>query len=124
MAWVGGADCQTNTSILERWEAVLSTLQGRMTEQRFVTWFRPLVPLGVDEECLTLQVPNPFFIDWFEEHNLPILRQAVHEAWGWSPEDHLHGPGGLQGAVPEGAGEDRASTPRHPDTIDFALTKF
>jgi chromosomal replication initiator protein len=57
-----------------------------MTEQRFVTWFRPLAPLGVDEECLTLQVPNPFFIDWFEEHNLPLLRQAVHDAWGWNPK--------------------------------------
>jgi chromosomal replication initiator protein len=73
-------------SILGRWEGVLTTLRSRMTEQRFITWFKPLVPLGVDEERLTLQVPNPFFIDWFEEHNLPLLRQAVHESWGWSPK--------------------------------------
>lgn len=73
-------------AIAERWETVLETLKTRMTEQRFVTWFKPLQPLGVDEERLTLQVPNPFFVDWFEEHNLPLLRQAVHDAWGWSPQ--------------------------------------
>jgi chromosomal replication initiator protein len=73
-------------SIIEQWEVVLSSLRRRMTEQRFATWFRPIEPRRLDPQNLTLEVPNPFFVDWFEEHNLPILRQAVREALGWEPE--------------------------------------
>ncbi len=58
-------------SVVEQWEVVLSSLRRRMTEQRFATWFRPIEPRRLDRENLTLEVPNPFFIDWFEEHNLP-----------------------------------------------------
>ncbi len=57
-----------------------------MTEQRFTTWFRPIEPRRLDRENLTLEVPNPFFIDWFEEHNLPLLREAVRESLGWEPK--------------------------------------
>ncbi len=72
-------------TVVEQWEDVLSSLRRRMTEQRFATWFRPIEPRGLDEQRLTLEVPNPFFIDWFEEHNLPLLRQAVQETLGWEP---------------------------------------
>ena len=72
-------------SVVEQWEVVLSSLRRRMTEQRFATWFRPIEPRRLDRENLTLEVPNPFFIDWFEEHNLPILREAVQESLGWQP---------------------------------------
>ncbi len=71
--------------VVEQWEVVLLSLRRRMTEQRFATWFRPIEPRRLDRENLTLEVPNPFFIDWFEEHNLPILREAVRESLGWEP---------------------------------------
>jgi chromosomal replication initiator protein len=51
-------------SVVEQWEIVLSSLRRRMTEQRFTTWFRPIEPRKLDAENLTLEVPNPFFIDW------------------------------------------------------------
>ena len=70
---------------VEHWENVLSSLRCRISEQRFATWFKPLAPRGFDGETLTLEVPHPFFIDWFEEHNLPILQQAVRDAWGTLP---------------------------------------
>ena len=69
----------------EAWENVLNWLRGRMSEQRFGTWFRPLRPLNLEGERVLLEVPNPFFIDWFEEHNLPILSQAIEETWGVHP---------------------------------------
>jgi chromosomal replication initiator protein len=56
-----------------------------MSEQRFGTWFEPLQPLSLQGEVLLIQVPNPFFIDWFEEHNLPVLRDAIRDTWGWLP---------------------------------------
>ena len=72
---------------VDRWDAVLATLRARMPEQRFGTWFRPLQPRSISEDgdSLEIEVPNPFFIDWFEEHNLSVLSQAFQDAWGWSP---------------------------------------
>jgi len=48
-----------------------------VSEQKFQTWFKPIRPLEISEDRIVLEVPNPFFIDWFEEHNLPLLRAAV-----------------------------------------------
>ena len=59
------------------WEKILEELRRRVSEQKFQTWFRPIRPLEISEERIVLEVPNPFFIDWFEEHNLPLLRSAV-----------------------------------------------
>ncbi len=70
----------------ELWQVVLTSLEKRITDQRFNTWFNPLVPKALDDSTLTIQVPNPFFVDWFEEHNLPILRRSIQEALGWIPE--------------------------------------
>jgi chromosomal replication initiator protein len=42
--------------------------------------------LEFTEGRVVLEVPNPFFVDWFEEHNLPILRRAVEDTIGASPE--------------------------------------
>ncbi|MFB3907718.1 MAG: chromosomal replication initiator protein DnaA [Candidatus Eisenbacteria bacterium] len=70
----------------QNWEEVLVSLRSSLdNEQRFATWFRPLILKSLEGEHLTLEVPNPFFIDWFEEHNLPILQHALREAWGWEP---------------------------------------
>lgn len=74
-----------NIDIEGLWGGVLSSLRQRVTEQRFNTWFNPLKIRELTDSTLILEVPNPFFIDWFEEHNLPILHQSLQEAWGWVP---------------------------------------
>lgn len=71
---------------LGSWSSVLARLHGQLSEQKFNTWFRPMRAVEFNEERVVLEVPNPFFIDWFEEHNLPILKRAVEDALGTSPE--------------------------------------
>lgn len=71
-----------NSDIGGLWQGVLASLRHRVTEQRFNTWFNPLVPKELTDSSIILEVPNPFFIDWFEEHNLPLLHQSIQEAWG------------------------------------------
>jgi len=43
----------------------------------------------VSEKRVLLEVPNPFFVDWFEEHNLPILRSSVSLYLPGSPDIHF-----------------------------------
>lgn len=70
----------------EAWSKILDELRQRVSEQKFQTWFRPIRPLEVTSACVVLEVPNPFFVDWFEEHNLPLLRSAVSTQIPSSPE--------------------------------------
>ena len=69
-----------NQTDQEAWERVLEALRSAVSEQKFSTWFGPIRPLEVSSRRVLLEAPNPFFIDWFEEHNLPPLRDAVARA--------------------------------------------
>jgi chromosomal replication initiator protein len=45
--------------------------------------------LSFDDDALVLEVPNPFFGDWFEEHSLPLLREVVERQEGIRPKIRL-----------------------------------
>jgi chromosomal replication initiator protein len=68
------------------WEQILDRLKELVSEQKFTTWFRPIRPVEVAAHRVVLEVPNPFFVDWFEEHNLPTLRLAISRVLTDNPE--------------------------------------
>jgi chromosomal replication initiator protein len=78
-----------NPGAQETWTRILDDLRQRVSEQRFETWFKPIRPIEVAENRVLLEVPNPFFVDWFEEHNLPILRSSVSAHLSGNPEIHF-----------------------------------
>ncbi len=53
------------------WNGCLSVIREEISEQSFRTWFEPIRPIRLQENTLTLQVPNKFFFEWLEEHYLP-----------------------------------------------------
>lgn len=58
---------------LSLWEKILEKLKEKIPEQTFKTWFSPTKGLSFSEDTLFVEVPNPFFIDWLEEHYINIL---------------------------------------------------
>jgi chromosomal replication initiator protein len=70
----------------EAWSRILEELRRRVSDQKFQTWFHPIRPIEVSSNRVVLEVPNPFFVDWFEEHNLPLLRSAVSTQLPGGPE--------------------------------------
>ncbi len=68
------------------WSQILDALRGSVSEQKYTTWFRPIRPLELSSNRVVLEVPNPFFVDWFEEHNLPLLRSVLQGVLGRLPE--------------------------------------
>ena len=50
------------------WNGCLSVIREEISEQSFRTWFEPIRPIRLQENTLTLQVPNKFFFEWLEEH--------------------------------------------------------
>jgi chromosomal replication initiator protein len=72
------------------WDQILASVKARIeSQQAFDTWFRPIQPIHLDPERVTLEVPNPFFVDWIHEHHLPLLIAGLHEVLGSPPEVRL-----------------------------------
>lgn len=64
------------------WNDCLEIIRGNVGEENFNTWFKPIVPLRVDGDVLTIQVPSQFFYEWLEDNYVPILKKAVHSVLG------------------------------------------
>ncbi|MBI4054806.1 MAG: chromosomal replication initiator protein DnaA [Elusimicrobia bacterium] len=49
------------------WEQVLSSIKNDLNPELFDLWVKPIVPKNLENNLLTLQVPNKFFSDWLKE---------------------------------------------------------
>lgn len=50
----------------ELWESALNEIKQEISDESFELWFRPLKPISLEENILTLQCPNKFFSDWLK----------------------------------------------------------
>ena len=66
----------------EFWFPIVDKLKAQIQEKSFDTWIRPINVVSLDDESLTLGVPNTFFRDWVSEHYLNTIRVAVNEVTG------------------------------------------
>ena len=49
------------------WSSVLNIIRDNISEQSFKTWFEPILPVDLQKNVLTIQVPSQFFYEWLEE---------------------------------------------------------
>ena len=71
----------------EIWSKCLEVIKDNTSEQSFETWFKPIVPLSLHDQVLTIQVPSQFFYEWLEEHYIDLLRKTIKRFVG--PEGKL-----------------------------------
>jgi chromosomal replication initiator protein len=64
------------------WGNCLSIIKQHISEKNFETWFKPIKPVTLDKEILTIQVPSQFFYEWLEEHYVHLLKKAVFSELG------------------------------------------
>ncbi len=50
--------------------------------QSFRTWFEPIRPVRLENNALTIQVPNKFFYEWLEEHYVGLLKTTIRRELG------------------------------------------
>lgn len=48
----------------------------------YQTWFEPIVPVRLENNVLTIQVPSPFFYEYLEERYIDILRKTLRKELG------------------------------------------
>jgi chromosomal replication initiator protein len=66
----------------ELWRNFLSTIEEKIGTAKFSTWFEPLKCLGMQGQCIRLQVPNRFTREWLSEHYLPLMVQTARQLMG------------------------------------------
>ena len=64
------------------WNNCLSVIKDNVPSISYRTWFEPIVPLKLDNDVLTIQVPSPFFYEYLEEQYIDILRKVVKKELG------------------------------------------
>lgn len=64
------------------WENCLKTIRGNISPQSFKTWFEPIKAIRLENEALTIQVPNKIFYEWLEEHYVGLLKSTIRQEIG------------------------------------------
>ena len=64
------------------WDSCLRTIRRNVNTQSFKTWFEPIRPVRLDQNALTIQVPNKFFYEWLEEHYVALLKMTIRQELG------------------------------------------
>jgi chromosomal replication initiator protein len=64
------------------WGRILTVIKDNIPYQSFKTWFEPIIPVKLDNNVLTIQVPTHFFYEWLEEHYITLLSRAIRKELG------------------------------------------
>ncbi|TVR73263.1 MAG: chromosomal replication initiator protein DnaA [Marinilabiliales bacterium] len=64
------------------WNNCLKVIRDNVPSISFRTWFEPIVPLKIDHNVLTIQVPSPFFYEYLEEQYIDILSKTLRKELG------------------------------------------
>ncbi|MEM7371218.1 MAG: chromosomal replication initiator protein DnaA [Bacteroidota bacterium] len=70
------------TTHVDIWSDCLQLIRKEIAPQSFDTWFKPIKPVRIEEQVLTIEVPSQFFYEWLEEHYVNLLKRAIHNTLG------------------------------------------
>jgi len=64
------------------WNKCLLQIKERIGNQAYETWFKPIKPVKIESELLTIQVPSQFFYEWLEDHYVQLIREVLDQQLG------------------------------------------
>jgi len=67
----------------EIWNRCLKIIKDNVPSISYRTWFEPIIPLKLESNVLTIQVPSPFFYEYLEEQYIDILRKVLRKELGY-----------------------------------------
>jgi chromosomal replication initiator protein len=99
------------------WSTALAALSGKVSEQNFDLWFRPIRCAACTDHTLLLIAPNRFLKEWFETHYLAIVLDEIRRISGTSRSvswQLQEAPADEPAARPDGARDVPAEVPARP----------
>jgi len=64
------------------WESCLRVIKDNISLQAYKVWFEPIIPLKLEINILTIQVPSHFFYEWLEQHYIGLLSKVIKKEVG------------------------------------------
>ena len=64
------------------WNNCLIFIKDNIQSQAFKTWFKPIKPVKLSDDVLSIQVPSKFFYEWLEEHYVKLLKLSLTKELG------------------------------------------
>ena len=61
------------------WLEVLEILQSQISEQNFSTWIKPINPLKITGNKLTIEVPNKFIKNWLKDNYKKTIEETLYK---------------------------------------------
>ena len=74
----------------EIWANCLNIIKDNISHQNFKTWFKPILPIKIKENILTIQVPSQFFYEWLEENYITLLKKTIKKELGKEAKLEYH----------------------------------
>ena len=97
----------------DMWQSCLDRIKTQTSEEEFVKWFQPIVPLEFDGTTLRLRVPNASYVYQIEKNYIPFLRPIISQLYGQHTRLHY--------AVPK---SDAQNMPVAGETDNTAISRF
>jgi chromosomal replication initiator protein len=72
------------------WNSCLKVISDNVPLNSFKTWFEPIVPIKLENNVLTIQVPSPFFYEYLEEQFIDILKKTLRRELGQDAKLEYH----------------------------------
>jgi len=64
------------------WQSIKQHISDDISETQYKYWIEPIKCLSVDENSMTLECPNPFFINWIRDNYLTNLKKIIKQHFG------------------------------------------
>jgi chromosomal replication initiator protein len=64
------------------WNKCLKLIKDNVPSISFKTWFEPIIPIKLESNVLTIQVPSPFFYEYLEEQYIDLLCKVLRRELG------------------------------------------
>ncbi|MBK3516833.1 chromosomal replication initiator protein DnaA [Carboxylicivirga marina] len=64
------------------WGNCLNVIKDNIPQISYQTWFEPIVPIKIDKDVLTIQVPSLFFYEYLEEQYIDLLSKTLRKELG------------------------------------------
>lgn len=71
-----------STSVSDLWQKVVDNINLSITQETYNLWIAPLKPLSLENNIFTVAVPNVYFSQWIENHQLKNIEKILSENCG------------------------------------------
>lgn len=107
----------------DMWQNCLDRIKTQTSEEEFVKWFQPIVPLEFDGTTLRLRVPNASYVYQIEKNYIPFLRPIISQLYGQHTRLHYAVPKSDAQNMPVAGEADNTSISRFNTQTDTANIK-